>query len=299
MWRKFKIKFEIYLFLNPDSEFRVLKLPSRSYRAKLLLFGEYSILEAGSAIAFPISTFSGSWSPGHLGPDAEAYLKYLTRLEFLDADRIRLFLEGGHIFNSNIPIGYGIGSSGAVTAAAYDLFAKQKADKLPILRQQLSDMESFFHGKSSGLDPLCSYLDSCILSTPDGLIIKEDIELPANLFLLDSGKSRSTSTLVDIFKGKMKDRAFSKAIGQLKSESDLAISSLIQNDLPLFARQFRTVSRLQLEWFREMILPGIAPVWEQGLESGEYTIKLSGAGGGGFYLGLGKAPDIKGVIPLS
>jgi mevalonate kinase len=35
-----------------------------------------------------------------------------------------------------------------------------------------------------------------------------------------------------------------------------------------------------------MIPDSIRPVWEQGLKSGAYTLKLCGAGGGGFLLGI-------------
>ena len=74
-------------------------------------------------------------------------------------------------FDSSIPQGYGVGSSGALVAAIYDEYASDKItvlenltrDKLLQLKTIFSEMESFFHGKSSGLDPLNSYLSIPIL----------------------------------------------------------------------------------------------------------------------------------------
>ena len=74
-------------------------------------------------------------------------------------------------FDSSIPQGYGVGSSGAIVAAFYDKYAQNKItvlenltrEKLLKLKTIFSEMESYFHGKSSGLDPLNSYLSLPIL----------------------------------------------------------------------------------------------------------------------------------------
>ncbi len=87
-------------------------------------------------------------------------------LEVLKTD-----VERGMYFDSSIPQGYGVGSSGALVAAIYDKYADNKItvlenltrEKLLQLKNIFSQMESFFHGKSSGLDPLNSYLSIPIL----------------------------------------------------------------------------------------------------------------------------------------
>jgi mevalonate kinase len=74
-------------------------------------------------------------------------------------------------FDSSIPQGYGIGSSGALVAAIYDQYATDKItvlenltqEKLLKLKKIFGRMESYFHGTSSGLDPLNSYLSIPIL----------------------------------------------------------------------------------------------------------------------------------------
>ena len=46
--------------------------------------------------------------------------------------------------------------SGAVTACIYDRYVEKSTD-LKEIRTRLAQMESFFHGKSSGIDPWVSY----------------------------------------------------------------------------------------------------------------------------------------------
>ena len=101
-------------------------------------------------------------------------------------------------FDSSIPQGYGIGSSGALVASIYDQYAEDKItilenltrDKLLNLKAIFSLMESFFHGKSSGLDPLNSYLSLPILINSKTNIepagIPSQKEGKGAVFLLDS-----------------------------------------------------------------------------------------------------------------
>jgi mevalonate kinase len=73
-------------------------------------------------------------------------------------------------FDSSIPQGYGVGSSGALVAAIYDRYAQDKITVLENLtREKLLQLKIYslkwklFSRKSSGLDPLNSYLSIPIL----------------------------------------------------------------------------------------------------------------------------------------
>ncbi|MGB3548199.1 MAG: mevalonate kinase, partial [Saprospiraceae bacterium] len=61
-------------------------------------------------------------------------------------------LTSGRRLHSNIPEGYGMGSSGAVCVAVLSDYASP-ATLDRINRPFLARMESFFHGTSSGTDP--------------------------------------------------------------------------------------------------------------------------------------------------
>src|SRR5690606_35587126 len=104
-----------------------------------------------------------------------AYLKNLVaqnpKLVNFDFKSLESDVAKGMYFDSSIPQGYGVGSSGALVAAVYDKYALDKItvlenltkEKLLQLKVIFSEMESFFHGKSSGLDPLKNYLSIPIL----------------------------------------------------------------------------------------------------------------------------------------
>ncbi|MFN5236819.1 MAG: mevalonate kinase, partial [Bacteroidota bacterium] len=143
----------------------------RTYPSKLLLFGEHILLQGGSALAIPLHRFSGFWQPEGTPLPAEIMAKlrlfanstHLDSIDHLDAGRFASELELGLSLQSDIPVGYGLGSSGALCAAVYDRYCTSKTDDLAELKLIFSGMESFFHGSSSGIDPLTSYLDKPLL----------------------------------------------------------------------------------------------------------------------------------------
>ena len=104
--------------------------------------------------------------------DYTEYLKGLPEeLLRLDWEALHADLDLRLYFDSSIPQGYGVGSSGALVAAFYDRYAVDKIspqadlipEKLSRLKSIFAAMESYFHGKSSGLDPLNSYLSLPLL----------------------------------------------------------------------------------------------------------------------------------------
>src|SRR5690606_34737948 len=145
-----------------------------------------------------------------------------------DPDLVRFDLEAlnedlsqGMYFDSSIPQGYGIGSSGALVAAIYDKYGLEKItvlenltrEKLLKLKAIFGRMESFFHGKSSGLDPLNSYLSLPILiNSQDNIestsIPSQSLNGKAADFLLDSGSIGETAPMVQFLIAHMKPGGF-------------------------------------------------------------------------------------------
>ena len=118
-----------------------------------MLFGEHSVLIGSEALAFPFRKYYMKWINSESEQHPERLRKYVAYLaehcnDFLDIDQLNLWTKD-HTIEANIPIGYGLGSSGALTAAIYDLFVKNKDDQRDITKK-LGLMESFFHGQSSG-----------------------------------------------------------------------------------------------------------------------------------------------------
>jgi len=215
-----------------------------------------------------------------------------------DSKKYLDIFEKGLGFESEIPIGFGLGSSGAFTASVFDSFFNKKEipapDKLKII---FSRIESFFHGKSSGIDPLIIYLDQAIYTDREGGIHPFSFDNSAfkkySFQLIDSGKSRNTGEYVEIFRKKMEDNFYEKKyISRLRQINDDVICDLTEENqkIDLFS-SFKEISRLQYQAFSEMIIEGIDEVWKNELVGDKHAIKLCGAGGGGFYYLLSKDLD--------
>jgi len=99
------------------------------------------------------------------------------------------------------------------------------------------------------------------------------------LFLLDTGQSRSTSKLVKIYLEKMKLSAYLEKMNGLCLLNEQAIEAYYKND-PSLISIFHEISKFQLSHFEEMIPKIIRPAYEK------YHLKLCGAGGGGYFLGI-------------
>lgn len=274
-----------------------------AFPSKLLLLGEYTIIKGSQALAIPFPVYSGQFQ---YGGDAQNLLDFCSDLEKkqeegtllceLDLGAFRAALGKGLNFESSIPTGYGAGSSGAVCAAVYQIFCENKAaidTDLPQLKKVLAQLESFFHGASSGIDPLVSYLQKGVW-----IKSKNDFELisehhfsntdasTGTLFLIDTQKSRQTAPLVEIFHQKYTSPHFQSQVqNKLIPITNEAISFLLNKQSSHVFDAFHQISHLQNDLFQEMIPPAFKNLWKEGVNSNTFKLKLCGAGGGGFILG--------------
>jgi mevalonate kinase len=105
----------------------------KSFSSKVLLFGEYMVLNGGKSLSFPYKSFSLKRSQQYLLNNKYFFQKLVTYIEQHDRLSARLSrdlrseVDLGLNFESNIPVGYGLGSSGALVAAIYDDFFIEKA----------------------------------------------------------------------------------------------------------------------------------------------------------------------------
>ena len=284
-------------------------MESRTFPAKVLLFGEYAIIRGASALAVPFHDFGGRWAFSENEGESQelsglaAYLEGLRGsgelLTSMHIGRFRDDIRKGLYFNSTIPVGYGLGSSGALVAAVYDSYGpnRKRESRPEKLKPVLAQIESFFHGSSSGIDPLV-----CLLDRP--LLLKDSrhtelVELPkgiasgrGGIFLLDTGISRETGPLVRIFLSKCEDLAFDELVeDKLGGMGNAAIRAFLSDNWNGLQFLFAEISRFQWDHFQEMIPVAFRAIWSKGLNSPHFRLKLCGAGGGGFLLGM--APDLE------
>lgn len=285
------------------------------FYSKILLFGEYGIIEDSKGLSIPYNFFNGAlkFSKGETEDSKKSnkilqkFQRYLAEIHdlHLDLNKFENDLNKGIYFDSSIPQGYGVGSSGAIVAAVYDKYALNKIkvsenlnrNKLLDLRNIFSQMESFFHGKSSGLDPLNSYLSIPILIESKNKIGVTGIPIEkvngeGAIFLLDSGQMGSTASMVEIFMKKMKDEGFRKMINaKFITHTNSCVDSFLKGDLKNLFKNTKILSGIVFENFKPMIPSKFHKIWKSGIETGSYFLKLCGSGGGGYILGF--APNIE------
>ena len=285
------------------------------FYSKILLFGEYGIIKDSKGLSIPYNFYNGALKVDE-NPNDETrrsneslkrFADYLSGIQAekpalvqFDMEALQADIEKGMYFDSSIPQGYGVGSSGALVAAIYDKYAVDKItvlenltrEKLLKLKHIFGEMESFFHGKSSGLDPLNSYLSIPILINS-----KDNIE-PAGIpsqtqngkgavFLLDSGSVGETAPMVNIFMENMKQEPFRRIIKeQFVKHTDACVDDFLKGDVKSLFGNIKKLSHVVLDNFKPMIPAQFHKLWKKGIETNEYYLKLCGSGGGGYILGF-------------
>ncbi len=289
------------------------------YYAKILLFGEYGIINDSKGLSIPYNFYRGAFKQTEAlkgkalksNQNLRTYLQHLQTLHDsgeiiapLDLEAFEKDIEAGFYFDSSIPEGYGVGSSGALCAAIYDKYAVNRIDpetdidkdNIIKLKRILGQMESYFHGKSSGLDPLICYLKLPVLINSKEELGTVAIPEPGSgkgaIFLLNSGAPGETQPMVNIFMEKMKSQGFRNVMKEeFTKYNDACIQAFLKGHTqPLFSN-LKKLSRLVLEYFTPMIPHSVHELWKKGIETNAYYLKLCGSGGGGFVLGFTRDYD--------
>lgn len=279
------------------------------YPAKLLLFGEYTVLNGSMALALPFSKFKGKLYLPENKPDTNPVLNnllldYFTFLQEvnegfpfkLDLEKLKLDVEAGLYFQSDIPQGYGLGSSGALVAAIYDNYISNKLPKesnpteLALQKSHLAMLEGYFHGSSSGIDPLISYTNWPILIKQDQSLIRLQSDLfkdrSIHLFLVDTHIFSSTRENISLFKQLKKDEYWQNDVtNQITPVVNNCVNAYLNKSDDLL-EQLMILSQYQLHYFEKLIPEDFLDIIQQGLNSGLFALKLCGSGGGGFLLGF-------------
>ena len=290
---------------------------SQEFPGKILLFGEYTIIVGSKALVLPFRKFSGRLEmpekegepvesgeqPGQThalrsNDDLLGLLQYMEKLQAggnlpddFDIGRFTEKVMEGLFFHSSIPEAYGAGSSGALVAAIYDEFGSGRTrfepQDFPRLRRILGQIESYYHGTSSGIDPLCCYLNKPVLFDGD---IVYPVKVPASppgtgFFLLDTGRPGMTGPMIEYFKSRLKEPGFLDMINEnMIPLIERNIDLLLETDSRLSVNMQR-LSEMQYTSFRRMIPQDYHRIWQYGLQSGLFSLKLCGSGGGGYLIG--------------
>jgi mevalonate kinase len=281
------------------------------FPAKILLFGEYGILLNSKALSIPYPRFYGKFRfvdafSGCL-PEKEAesndglkrllnYFKSGTgQFGYLHLDRFENEVNQGIYFDSSIPSGYGLGSSGALTAALYSRYAiHPDMDAMQQMKEHLASIESCFHGLSSGTDPLTSLLKKPVLMDNNlaqyTIANLSDFFKTYTLFLINTHTKGDTGGMVGHFMEECKNpRYLEKIEKEYLPLINQTIEAVLAADFEIFESLIEEYSVFQLSFFEKMIPADMRKYAEYGIETGEFHLKLCGSGGGGYMLAISRS----------
>ena len=289
-------------------------LKDSKYYSKILLFGEYGIIKDSMGLSIPYNDYNGSFIFSEKKSEFSSlsnknlnkFHHHLKALEGVNSLPCQLNLiqfykdiENGIFFDSSIPQGFGVGSSGALVAAVYDKYCTNKIiSKAQIsnknilkLKTIFGQLEAYFHGTSSGLDPLICYLNLPVLIKSKGELGTVGLPLSNNgkgaIFLMNTGQSGETQPLVQHFLERCKEEGFRKMLKtKFKKYNDASIDAFLKNDVKPLLKNVKSLSKVLLDNFKPMIPKLYHKLWQDGIETNAYYLKLCGSGGGGFILGF-------------
>ena len=271
------------------------------YYSKVILFGEYSMIFDATALMIPLKRFSAQWQfPQSRNRAAsltsnqslKRFYQYLSEnkelADLFDLQALKKDLNDGLFLASNVPSGYGLGSSGTLVAAVYDRYAMQKTEDYLQLKTLFGKMESHFHGSSSGIDPLQCYLSQPFKITPKGVELLSDgfLKKDIHICLIDTKIKSNTKPLVDHFKQQREDESF---LSRFQSEYVPCVTSCIDAMIgcnkELFFNSLKRLTKGQLEFIRPMITDNTLDLFTTDYDF-NFGVKISGSGGGGYVLGF-------------
>jgi mevalonate kinase len=278
------------------------------FYSKILLFGEYGIISNSDALSIPFKKFEGSLkisksllkdeilSNNNLDELYTYVNKSYSFSNILDLKSLKKDIDSGLYFKSNIPISSGLGSSGALVSSILINYANTDLNKKDSneIKKIMSIMESKFHGKSSGFDPLASFFNKPIMMSGGNVKLIEDIKFrDFKIYLVDSKIPSSTSDMISIFNQKMNDENFMNLFNNsFIPITNKCIHNLINNSTN-FLDSIKSLSKFTNENMNEMIPESIDKIWKSGLKSNDYYMKFCGSGGGGFFLAFDFKNNLK------
>ncbi len=275
--------------------------------SKVILLGEHSILDGGSAIALPIPSKSLSLEIFEkpqsnklsiTGTPLSSNEIEITHSKFwgLVEKEFPEFKDFSFHIHTDIPLGAGLGSSAALCVAllrASLIKRNAKISEKEFLNKAYQS-ENYFHGKSSGLDPTTTSLEKVIYfkNIDNFRVLNLPQFLEEYVFVaFDTNVRRSTLGSVN-------------KVNKLKSENLNLWKSIVQElqqnaEKGAVAFESNKVSDLAkcMNYAQEKLTqlgvshPAIEEIISFCKNNGALATKLSGAGLGGFCLSLFNSKD--------
>ena len=230
------------------------------------------------ALTIPFDKFSGQFTFAQSPEQAQFALtsnkglrdycdhileSHMDEAFILDVQHFKKELERGLFFESNIPQGFGLGSSGALVAAIFLRYLHKAGDfkdgiknltkeKIIGLKKYLGGLEGYFHGSSSGIDPLSILMNEPLLLKSSNDIVPVQLPLSKDngknvVFLLNTGLERNTSALVAKFNAACENKEFNYKLNtELIQITNSSIDHFLNADTDNLYKDLKKLVQFQL-----------------------------------------------------
>ena len=232
-----------------------MKKISYSAPAKVILSGEHAVVYGKPALVSAINkrlTVSIIEDKNKRMNPKMAEIILIVK-KYLQNKKVQIEEKNCHIsIQSDIPIGRGLGSSGALSVAAaaslMEFFTGRQYNPEEI-NNCAYQIEKLFHKNPSGVDPTTSCFGGLIfyrkefefLKTISSLHAKVPKEIAENLYLIDSGKPYETTA-------KMVQQ-----VGRLYNSKSMFVESIFQKIERITKRMVISLMKEDAEFFKETI----------------------------------------------
>lgn len=275
--------------------------------AKIILLGEHAVVYGQPAIAAPVPSLRAyaSAQPSHNAlnarsielnqraslhrPASAAAARPLRQLLQLAAGYFGLSdARGDLVIQSDIPVGGGMGSGAAVSAAAMRALAALYGRQIPdeALNQLVFEMEKLHHGRPSGIDNSVVVYERPIYFEHGKDLAPLTVKNACHILIADTGHAAKTSAAVArVRQGFTKNQAAAEAIfariGKLVRSARQALEGGQQRQLgALMNENQRLLRQLGIS------SPALDTLVEASMAAGALGAKLSGGGMGGNMIAL-------------
>lgn len=263
---------------------------------KWILTGEHILVRGGHALSFPLKELclDMQYKPN-------APLSFLFDGEFSDAKKNKFFESavkqafshigkepaGAFYLSSKIPLGYGLGSSAAFCLSLSDLFFQLGYIKDVV--EFAWNLEHAFHGKSSGSDIQTIYHKKPLIFKSSKNFEFFEPKWHPHIYLYNTGISSSTKKCVEKVSN-LFDQSQEKSntiYKQMEKSVDQSIEALSNpsKGLRLLIQAMTEACDCFEEWG---LLEPLHPSIEKLKSLGALAVKPTGAGAGGYLVGLWK-----------
>lgn len=274
--------------------------------AKIILLGEHAVVYGQPAIAAPVPSLRAyaSAQPSHnalnarsielnqrasLHASAHAAARPLRQLLQLAAGYFGLNdARGDLVIQSDIPVGGGMGSGAAVSAAAMRALAALYGRQIPEadLNQLVFEMEKLHHGTPSGIDNSIVVYERPIYFQHGKDLAPLTVKNACHILIADTGHAAKTSAAVARVRQSFTENQAATAaifarIGKLVRQARQALEG---GQL----RQLGTLMNENQRLLRQLGIssPALDSLVEASMAAGALGAKLSGGGLGGNMIAL-------------